>query len=254
VDYLERFIVSSGSIARGNFHTFVEEVSSHCRELRAVSWNPRVGAADRAAFESSMQAQGSAGFKVTEKHAAGQLQPAAARAEYVPIAYIEPALGNETALGFDVASEPVRRRALEQARDTGRAAVTGWIAPVQDPRVTASVVIFKPVYRPPAANIDERRRHLQGFAAAVVNMGVLLREAVAAGGNTQIVARLLDISDPGAPSPVPARARRGRYGHLDPASHKPPDPGRSARRTDSRLHAGNFRRHRRGFPRTRAFR
>ena len=50
--------------------------------------------------------------------------PASSRNEYYPVFFLETLERNELALGFDVRSEKVRRRALENARDTGRATAT----------------------------------------------------------------------------------------------------------------------------------
>ena len=47
------------------------------------------------------------------------------RPEYFPVFYVEPYKKNATALGFDLASNPVRRQALEFSRDSGEPVATG---------------------------------------------------------------------------------------------------------------------------------
>jgi CHASE1-domain containing sensor protein len=55
------------------------------------------------------------------------------RAWYAPIVYLEPFNeNNRLAFGFDTASEPRRRAALEQARDSGQPAMSGSIRLVQE--------------------------------------------------------------------------------------------------------------------------
>jgi CHASE1-domain containing sensor protein len=52
--------------------------------------------------------------------------PAGERSLYAPITYLEPETErNRRAVGFGMLSEPVRRAALEQACDTGEAALSG---------------------------------------------------------------------------------------------------------------------------------
>ncbi len=48
----------------------------------------------------------------------------AERNEYSPVEYVEPYGGNESALGFDLASEPTRFAALRRALETDRPAAT----------------------------------------------------------------------------------------------------------------------------------
>ena len=63
-------------------------------------------------------------FQLNERDAQQKPIPVAPRNEYVVIRYIEPLFGNERALGFDIASDPVRREAFEWARDKGEARAT----------------------------------------------------------------------------------------------------------------------------------
>ncbi len=72
----------------------------------------------------SVRAEGYPGYAV---------RPPGQRAWYAPITYLEPSSeSNLLAFGYDIWSEAVRRAALEQARDTGQAAMTGKIQLVQD--------------------------------------------------------------------------------------------------------------------------
>jgi two-component system cell cycle sensor histidine kinase/response regulator CckA len=61
------------------------------------------------------------------------------RAFATSITHIEPFTGrNLRAFGFDMYSEPVRRAAMEAARDTGAAALSGKVVLVQEGGATAS--------------------------------------------------------------------------------------------------------------------
>ena len=167
------------SVGPRDFHTMVAGVLEHRPGIQALSWNPVVYRAGRAAFERG--GDGRSGYPITERDPLGQLRPAAPRAEHVPALYIEPMADNERALGFDVASEPIRREALEQARDLGRLTATRRIRlVVQTGGAQHAVLLFSPVYSPgdPPASREERRQRLRGYATAALRMDQLVETAV----------------------------------------------------------------------------
>ena len=60
---------------------------------------------------------------------------------------MEPLAGNEAAVGFDLASNPIRLAALQKARDTGEIVAPARIRLVQETRGEGGGVVFKPIYR-----------------------------------------------------------------------------------------------------------
>ena len=117
---IEGFYASSQSVQPYQFEIFAQRLLSHLEGVSALSWNPVVRAADRAAFEARARRSGHEGFRITEAAPGGERVPAAQREYYVPVETIAPRAGNEAALGFDTASDPVRRASLEHAGDDGR--------------------------------------------------------------------------------------------------------------------------------------
>jgi signal transduction histidine kinase/CHASE1-domain containing sensor protein/ActR/RegA family two-component response regulator len=87
----------------------------------------------------------------------------------VVILYLEPANApNKSAIGFDMATEPVRRRAMEAARDSGNPTASGQVELVQERNLDSKqngFLIYAPVYRNGAQlnTIEERRGALVGF-------------------------------------------------------------------------------------------
>jgi len=63
---LGAFLRTEPSPDRARFRRFVGDILARRPELHALSWTPRVPAADRSAFESRAQADGLAGFRFTE--------------------------------------------------------------------------------------------------------------------------------------------------------------------------------------------
>lgn len=127
-----------------------------------------------------------------------------------PVAAIAPRAGHEVLLGFDVGSEPVRRQALEDARDSGQAVAS---API---RLAHSgepgLLLILPVYAlgEPVETPEARREHLKGYALAAFTMeglfGDIGRRAAAAGLSLAIT----DHSELGEPLPLFGTAATAR--------------------------------------------
>ncbi len=99
------------------------------------------------------------------------MQPPGSRAQYSSIVFLEPFdARNRRAFGYDMYSEPVRREAMERARDTGRAALSGRVILVQEfgTEVQPGFLMYLPVYAKdrPLATVEERRAALLGFVYA----------------------------------------------------------------------------------------
>ena len=108
------------------------------------------------------------------------VQPPGEREVYSSIVYLEPFTGrNLRAFGYDMFSEPVRRAAMERARDENSAALTGKVILVQETSedVQAGTLIYVPVYRHgmPVATVEERRAALQGWVYSPYRMDDLMR-------------------------------------------------------------------------------
>jgi diguanylate cyclase len=107
------------------------------------------------------------------------IRPPGERSVYSTILYLEPFTGaNLRAFGFDMFSEPVRRAAMEQARDTAEAAISGKVVLVQDAGKSTQTgfLMYLPVYRDGAlpATVEARRADLTGWVYAPFRMDDLM--------------------------------------------------------------------------------
>ncbi len=174
LESIAAFYASSRDVERAEFHTFVQPYLTRTPGIQALGLAPFVSGAEREVFEQTAQQQGLAGFQITERSVQGQLVRAASRQEYFPAYLLEPTAGNESVLGFDLASEPVRLDALRQARDTGQAVAT---APVQLAGAQNGFLLVWPVYHngAPIDSLALRRANLVGFAVGVFQSGSLIK-------------------------------------------------------------------------------
>ncbi|MFD2365575.1 CHASE domain-containing protein [Pseudoduganella sp. GCM10020061] len=115
----------------------------------------------------------------SEGYEAYRVWPLGDRPVVTAITRIEPFnIMNQRALGFDMYSEPTRRAAMDTARDTGRAALSGKVKLVQEGSTghQAGVLMYLPVYREgaPAGSVAQRRQALIGWVYAPFRIGDLV--------------------------------------------------------------------------------
>lgn len=187
---------ADGRMERERFGNFVRQALARQTEVQAISWNPLVTAAQRPQFELLTEAGGLAGFRLREQAGEAHFRPAAERAEYVPVHFIEPVPGNESALGYDLNSDSARRQALELARDTGQPVATPALHLAQERGTGAGLLVLLPVYRgTPPKDVASRRAALAGFAVAVFKVAGLVGDAFRELEAKGIEARLYDASE-----------------------------------------------------------
>ena len=109
-----------------------------------------------------------------------QVKPEGDREIYSSIIYLEPFSGrNLRAFGYDMFSEPVRRAAMERARDTDAAALSGKVVLMQETseEVQAGALIYVPVFRKgmPVDSVEQRRAAIDGWVYSPYRMNDLIQ-------------------------------------------------------------------------------
>ncbi len=178
---IEGLFMASQQVERQEFRSFVRPLFSHLEGIKALEWSPRVFAGQRAAYEEQARRDGYPSFRIVEFGPGQRLIPAGERAEYFPVYFLEPYAGNEAALGFDLASNPVRLAALQQARDHGLPVASRGMSLVQESGSQDGVLVFLPVFSAGAGLQTEvdRRQFLQGFAVGVFRVEAMVKAAFA---------------------------------------------------------------------------
>ncbi len=187
---LRSFFISSANVNKADFFAFTQHPLSRYPEIQALEWIPRLPHSARAKYEENYSG---AARKIVERDRDGLFQIAVQRQFYYPVTYIEPYIGNERALGFNVASHPVASNAVSIARQTDGIAFTAPVRLVQESGEQRGVVAYLQV------NHEEVDFGLsnEGLVAAVYRMGDFVnsvlesREGLAAYLNIE----LLDITD-----------------------------------------------------------
>ncbi len=111
------------------------------------------------------------------------IHPAGRRDEYCPLVFLDPlSQRNQGVIGFDLYTDPVRREALDRARDTGETVLSGRtsLTCLDQDRPKPGCLLFVPVYLPgaPARSVAERRAALLGFVSSPLLVEALVSEAL----------------------------------------------------------------------------
>ena len=162
----------SGEVDERMFEAFLERLSTRHPTVLAVGWNERISRADRLAYEARRSRDAKRPFSITERSAPSVFVQAPDREEYVVVSRVYPLVpGNLKFPGFNTTSDPVRREALDRARDTGRAAASAPIV-LGGGEFGHGLAVYLPVYRRHAArdSVAERRRSLLGYAVSVFDV------------------------------------------------------------------------------------
>ncbi|MEY4428911.1 MAG: hypothetical protein RLZZ182_1600, partial [Pseudomonadota bacterium] len=140
--------------------------------LAALQYARWVAEPDRAALERevrndrSLSPKGFPNFQVT---------PPGTRDHYMVVVYAEPLASNPRILGFDQAVDPIRREAMERARDSGRTVATGPVQLVSGTSKATGFALRAPVFdtRQTLSTPAQRQAALLGqVGCAVEAMGL----------------------------------------------------------------------------------
>jgi len=164
---------ASDQVTREQWKTFVQRLNaeSNLPGIQGIGFALRIPPDRLAHHVKDIRSEGFPNYDV---------RPEGDRGDYSSIIYLEPFLGrNLRAFGYDMLSEPVRRSAMERARDHNEAALSGKVVLVQetDKDIQAGSLMYVPVYRTgmPTGTVEQRREALFGWVYSPYRMTDLMR-------------------------------------------------------------------------------
>ncbi len=155
--------------------------------VQAYAWIPAVPADQKNAVEVAARRAGNDNFVFWERNARGETVPVANRAEYYPVYSVEPPMGNQALLGFDMGSNTQWRAALEQSVRTGRMTIINATGSSYDSIHSFiqpyELLIAQPVFMNGAPNQDRKdgdasERRLRGFILSILRPQAILDGAL----------------------------------------------------------------------------
>lgn len=194
---------ASDTVTRGEWRRFVERLKLEelFPGIQGIGYAELIPRDGLAAHTAAVRAEGFPAYSVW---------PEVERDVYTSIVYLEPFSGrNLRAFGYDMRTEPIRRAAMERARDADAAALTGKVVLVQETGqdVQAGTLLYVPVYRKGAdtRTVEGRRAALVGWVYSPYRMKDLMRGILGgwdASGTDASRRVRLEVFDGDAPSPA----------------------------------------------------
>src|SRR5256885_864694 len=163
---------SSKEVTRDEFHQFAQALSLSERYpgLTNISFSFRVPHARKLQFERAVRADKSPLVKGLPEFA---IKPPGDRPEYAVLTYLEPMGKNVVAWGLDLNADPLRRSAMDRARDTGEIASSSGVTLIRDSNASVTSTILRlAAYRGGGipGSVDERRRVCWGIVGSYVRL------------------------------------------------------------------------------------
>lgn len=164
---------ASSSVEREEFAEYVRtlRLDEKYPGIQGVGFSMLISPAEKARHVAEVRAEGFPDYDI---------HPPGAREVYSSIVYLEPFnWRNQRAFGYDMYAEPVRRAAMDKARQDGQARISGKVTLRQeiDQNVQAGFLMYLPVYRThhiPRQSAQERSADLIGWVYAPFRVNDLM--------------------------------------------------------------------------------
>ena len=194
--FLGDYFNNSPPVTRQEFNNIAKSILPRYPGIQAFGWDPLVKDTERSIYESAARKDGYIDFEFTERSETNKLVRAARREEYVIVFYIYPFETNRPALGFDIASNNTRLRAITEAFRTGKLVATGRITLVQETGSQFGILMLLPIYHQGVSlnSPQERLNGRKGFVVEVLRIGKAVEAALKGFADEGISLTLYDMS------------------------------------------------------------
>ncbi|MEI7431135.1 MAG: CHASE domain-containing protein, partial [Betaproteobacteria bacterium] len=167
---VQGLFVATGKMDRDSFHGYVGslQLDANFAGIQAIGVAERVPEARKNAHVEAMHRRGLSDYAIL---------PEGHREIFAPVIHVEPDFdSNRISLGFDPWTDPVRRLAMERARDSGMPAISGKIPLAIMSETQPGFIMYLPIFAQgqPLDSVNARRTHLIGWVFAAISMRNLM--------------------------------------------------------------------------------
>jgi len=163
---------TNNNISREQFKKFVTRPLGKHKSLQALEWIPKIKHDERQKYEEKASRELNIKYKIKRKLTSGEIILQNKKSSYYPVYYVEPLLGNEKALGFDLASDKIRFNSLIKSKNTKKIMSTSGIKLVQEKENQFGILLYLPVWE------SSQENNLKGFVLAVLRIGDTVKTAL----------------------------------------------------------------------------
>lgn len=159
---------ASKKVSRKEWSLYVSSLKLHENYpgILGIGFSKWITPAEKDKHTREIQAEGFPNYHIT---------PEGERQSYTSIVYLEPFdWRNQRALGYDMFSEPIRRAAMQKARDEGTTCIAGAITLMQEIAQDRQngILMYVPVYQHGGRNstVEERRNSFVGYTYSPIRI------------------------------------------------------------------------------------
>lgn len=189
---------ASDFVSDEEFLIFASNVFTPNRSLRALEWIPAVLPEEKQNFEDFATLVHKFDYQIIAQFSEEELGDNNNALPHLPVFYIYPVEGNQSAYGLDLNTHMLKRKAAEQAIATGKSVATAPLTLVQDDTSIPSFLVFKAIYNQSNLNSfgfvqGEHGQKVQGFILAVVQFDQFIKQ-IANNYKEQLILQISDSS------------------------------------------------------------
>jgi len=171
LNLLATFIQHNPDISRQQFHSFVSELTQNSNTLKAMSWNPLINQQQKLSHESSLT-------QIYQKDLIIKGKPLSIDDDMVYVKFISPEENNSKAIGFNVYSNPSRKKTLDSTMKNYQPQATPIIQLVQSFKKEPAFLLFFPVFEQAKQTERTIDKKLIGFATGVFLAEKIISNAI----------------------------------------------------------------------------
>jgi PAS domain S-box-containing protein len=155
---------------QASFKRLAEPFLAGDSAVQAFEWAPRVEQADLPKLQQQVRRQDGADFAIWELVEGGR-RPVQARDTYFPVRYIVPQAGSDHFVGYDLASESIRRTAMLAAAESRQPVLTPPVFLAQD-KARPGYLLLLPINEPGGLR---NKNAVRGFVLVVIDPARMLQ-------------------------------------------------------------------------------
>jgi len=191
---LQAFYDNSVTVTYDEFQNFTKVFIKRHPGIKALEWAPKVTHEQRL-VEKYKSYRVDHPFIISEKSSPGQIIKANHRSLYFPVYFITPFIGNELAYGFDIISEPARKKTLFEAIETDSAVVSEPLRLVRGDSHSKEFLVFIPVYDTNKDNFIEKLKQIKGMIIGVFDIADIFKASLKKNKEIEMSIQLFDVTN-----------------------------------------------------------
>lgn len=182
VKSLGSFLSLQNNLSKKEFESYAKSILDETESVTALSWNLNIPHSKRSLYEAKLKNDypNSIGIHTREE---SDIKVSPTKDQYIFIRFIYPLIENQSAIGYDVFSNPVRRNALTKAIETNNLEITGKVKLIQNDSDNTGFLVFYPI---------KTKDGEFGFATAIIKISTIIKKSLIGSDQNNLCVQILE--------------------------------------------------------------